>query len=57
VSNECYPTSSFNSIEAFDALATTIDLKVLGQMQFFINISSKIAFIQNNYVRQSSQVD
>jgi hypothetical protein len=57
VSNERYPTSSFNSIEVFDALATTIDSKVLGQMQFFIIISSKIAFIQKSYVRQSSQVD
>jgi hypothetical protein len=34
VSNERYPASSFNSIEVFDALATTIDSKVLGQMQF-----------------------
>jgi hypothetical protein len=32
VSNEHYPTSSFNSIEVFDALATTVDLKVLGQI-------------------------
>jgi hypothetical protein len=34
VSNERYPVSSFNSIEVFDALAMTIDSKVLGQMQF-----------------------
>jgi hypothetical protein len=34
VSNERYPANSFNSIEVFDALAMTIDLKVLGQMQF-----------------------
>jgi hypothetical protein len=34
VSNERYPASSFNSIEVFDALATTVDSKVLGQMQF-----------------------
>jgi hypothetical protein len=46
VSNERYPTSSFNRIEVFDALATTIDEKVLGQMQFFVSISSKIGFIQ-----------
>jgi hypothetical protein len=46
VSNERYPTSSFSRIEVFDALATTIDLKVLGQMQFFVSISSKIDFIQ-----------
>jgi hypothetical protein len=46
VSNERYPTSSCNRIEVFDALATTIDLKVLGQMQFFVSISSKIDFIQ-----------
>jgi hypothetical protein len=46
VSNERYPTSSFNRIEVFDALATTIDLKVSGQMQFFVSISSKIDFIQ-----------
>jgi hypothetical protein len=46
VSNECYPASSFNSIEVFDALVTTVDLKALGQMQFFIIISSKIDFIQ-----------
>jgi hypothetical protein len=57
VSNERYPTSSFNRIEVFDALATTIDSKVLGKMQFFIIISSKVAFIQQNYVRQSSHVD
>jgi hypothetical protein len=46
VSNERYPTSSFNRIEVFDALAMTIDLKILGQMQFFVSISSKIDFIQ-----------
>jgi hypothetical protein len=46
VSNERYPTSSFNRIEVFDALATTIDLKILGQMQFFVSISTKIDFIQ-----------
>jgi hypothetical protein len=34
VSNEHYPTNSFNSIEVFDALAMTVDSKVLGQMQF-----------------------
>jgi hypothetical protein len=34
VSNERYPTSSFNRIEVFDALATTTDSRVLGQMQF-----------------------
>jgi hypothetical protein len=34
VSNERYLASSFNSIEVFDALATTIDSKFLGQMQF-----------------------
>jgi hypothetical protein len=34
VSNERYPTSSFNSIEVFDALATTVDSKVLSQLQF-----------------------
>jgi hypothetical protein len=34
VSNERYPTSSFNSIEVFDALAMSVDSKVLGQMQF-----------------------
>jgi hypothetical protein len=45
VSNERYPTSSINRIEVFDALTTTIDSRVLGQMQFFIIISSKIAFI------------
>jgi hypothetical protein len=48
VSNEHYPTSSFNRIEVFDALATTIDSRVLGQMQFFIIISSKIAFIKRS---------
>jgi hypothetical protein len=57
VSNERYPTSSFNSIEVLDALATTVDSKVLGQNAVFIIISSKIDFIQKNYVRQSSQVD
>jgi hypothetical protein len=57
VSNERYPTSSFNRIEVFDALATTVDSKVLGQNAVFIIISSKIDFIQKNYVRQSSQVD
>jgi hypothetical protein len=46
VSNERYPASSFNSIEVFDALATTVDSKVLGQMQVFVIISSKIDFIQ-----------
>jgi hypothetical protein len=45
VSNECYPASSFKSIVAFDALATTVDLQVLGQMQVFIIISSKVDFI------------
>jgi hypothetical protein len=45
VSNERYPASSFNSKEVFDALATTVDLKVLGQMQVFVIISSKIGFI------------
>jgi hypothetical protein len=34
VSNEHYPTSSFNSIEVFDKLAMTVDSKVLGQIQF-----------------------
>jgi hypothetical protein len=57
VSNERYPTSSFNSIEVLDALATTVDSKVLGQNAVFIIIPSKIDFIQKNYVRQSSQVD
>jgi hypothetical protein len=57
VSNERYPTSSFNSIEVFDALATTVDSIVLGQNAVFIIISSNIDFIQKNYVRQSSQVD
>jgi hypothetical protein len=35
VSNERYPTSSINMIEVFDALATTIDSRVIGQMQFY----------------------
>jgi hypothetical protein len=30
----------------FDALAKTVDLKVLGQMQVFVTISSKVDFIQ-----------
>jgi hypothetical protein len=34
VINERYPASSFNIIEVFDALATTVDLKVIGQMHF-----------------------
>jgi hypothetical protein len=46
VSNECYPVSSFKRIVVFDALATTVDLKVLGQMQVFVTISSKVDFIQ-----------
>jgi hypothetical protein len=29
----------------FDALAMTIDLRVLGQMQVFVTISSKVDFI------------
>jgi hypothetical protein len=57
VSNERYPTSSFNRIEVFDALAMTIDEKVLGQMQFFIKHFFKDWFYSKNYVRQSSQVD
>jgi hypothetical protein len=32
-------------IVVFDALAMTIDLKVLGQMQVFVIISSKVSFI------------
>jgi hypothetical protein len=54
VSNERYPASSFNSIKVFDALATTIDSKVLGQMLFFYNHFFKDFFIEKNYVRQSS---
>jgi hypothetical protein len=46
VSNERYPASSLKRIVVFDALATTIDSKVLGQMQVFITISSKVDFIQ-----------
>jgi hypothetical protein len=30
----------------FDALATTVDSRVLGQMQVFVTISSKVDFIQ-----------
>jgi hypothetical protein len=45
-SNEHYPASSFKRIVVFDALATTVDSKVLGQLQVFITISSKIDFIQ-----------
>jgi hypothetical protein len=46
VSNERYPASSFKSIVVFDALATTVDLQVLGQMQVFIIISLKVDFIR-----------
>jgi hypothetical protein len=46
VSNERYPASSFKKIVLFDALATTVDSKVLGQMQVFVTISSKVDFIQ-----------
>jgi hypothetical protein len=46
VSNERYPATSFKRIVVFDALATTVDSKVLGQMQVFIIISSKVDFIQ-----------
>jgi hypothetical protein len=45
VSDECYPESSFKRIVLFDALAATVDSKVLGQMQVFITISSKVDFI------------
>jgi hypothetical protein len=44
VSNKHYPASSFNSIEVFDALATTVDSKVLGPMQFFYNHFFKDCF-------------
>jgi hypothetical protein len=37
VSNERYPASSFNSIEVFDALATTVGQKALGQNAVFCN--------------------
>jgi hypothetical protein len=57
VSNERYPTSSFKRIVVFDALAMTVDSRVLGQMQVFITISSIVDFILENYVHQSSQVD
>jgi hypothetical protein len=46
VSNEHYPASSFKRIVVFDALGTTIELKVLGQMQVFVTIYSKVDFIQ-----------
>jgi hypothetical protein len=45
VSNEHYLASSFKRIVVFDALATTVDSKVLGQMQVFVTISSKVDFI------------
>jgi hypothetical protein len=46
VSNDRYPAISFKRIVVFDALATTVDSGVLGQMQVFVNISSKVDFIQ-----------
>jgi hypothetical protein len=46
VSNERYPASSFKRIVMFDALATTVDSNVLGQMQVLVTISSKVDFIQ-----------
>jgi hypothetical protein len=45
MSNERYPASSFKRIVVFDALATTVDSRVLGQMQVFVTISSKVNFI------------
>jgi hypothetical protein len=46
VSNERYPVSSFKRIVVFYALAMTVDSRVLGQMQVFVTISSKVNFIQ-----------
>jgi hypothetical protein len=45
VSNERYPASSFKSIDVFDALATTVDLKSPRSNAVFIIISSKVIFI------------
>jgi hypothetical protein len=46
VSNERYLASSFKRIVVFDALAMTVDSRVLGQMQVSVTISSKVDFIQ-----------
>jgi hypothetical protein len=45
VSNERYPASSFKIIVMCDVLAMTVDSRVLGQMQVFVTISSKVDFI------------
>jgi hypothetical protein len=45
MSNKRYPASSFKRIVVFDALAMTVDSEVLGQMQVFLTISSKVDFI------------
>jgi hypothetical protein len=42
VSNERYPTSSFNRIEVFDALAMTINSRVLGQIQFSLSFLQRL---------------